>query len=160
MSRKLKVNLINNLILGVSKFGSLNFRELLYYFFNRLPKIIIGKYITHNLVKIHWGRSLNNFGDCLQPLIARHYGLLPVYVSNYQKSDLILQGSILQLVSSDYSGIILGTGGDDFKYRFDKAQILGVRGELTKENIEDVVNKRIVLGDAGLLMKVILPPPV
>ncbi len=57
------------------------------------------------------GRGLNNFGDCLQPDILKHYGFTPVYVPQ-RKSDVVLAGSILQWIPSDYKGIIIGTGGD------------------------------------------------
>ncbi len=112
-----------------------NLKEIGYLLINRIPRTIIGKYFSHNLVKLHWGRHLRNFGNCLQPLIARHYGLLPVYVSTKSKADIIMQGSILQLIDSDYSGYILGTGGDNFKYSFPNATVMAVRGNLTKRNI-------------------------
>ena len=78
-----------------------HYSELLYFFANRLPKLIYGKYFARNLIKVHWGRGLNNFGDCLQPSILKHYGLTPVYVPSMKQADVILAGSILQLVPSD-----------------------------------------------------------
>lgn len=70
-----------------------------------------------------------------------------------------MQGSILQLINSDYSGYILGTGGDDFKYSFPKANVIAVRGQLTKENIKKSRNDphNIILGDLGLLMANVFP---
>lgn len=134
----------------------LNFKEISYLILNRLPKTFIGRFISHNLIRLHWGRNLNNFGDCLQPYIARYYGLLPVYVSTKSKADVIMQGSILQLIDSDYSGYILGTGGDNFSYSFPHAKIIGVRGQLTKRNITPPSND-IILGDLGLLMANVFP---
>lgn len=130
-------------------------KEIFYYVFNRLPNIFVGKYISHNLVKVHWGRGLHNFGDCLQPDILRFYGLKPVYVTSYAKSQVILQGSILQLVPPTFNGYILGTGGDKFPYSFPNAKVLGVRGELTKSNFDK--NDNFVLGDPGLLMPKVFP---
>lgn len=137
----------------------LNLKEIAYLFVNRLPRLFIGRFISHNLIRLHWGRNLNNFGDCLQPYIAKYYGLLPVYVSTKSKADIIMQGSILQLINSDYSGYILGTGGDDFKYSFPEANVIAVRGHLTKENIKESLNDahNILLGDLGLLMAKVLP---
>lgn len=137
-------------------------KELFYFFLNRLPKTLWGKYISHNLIHVHWGRGLNNFGDCLQPYIARHYGLLPVYVTSQRKSDIILQGSILQTIPNDYKGYILGTGGDQFDYDFPFATVIGVRGKLSRSNLIKFHPERgnVLLGDTGLLMAKVFPEQV
>jgi len=133
-------------------------KEIIYLLLVRIPTTIWGKYIKHNLVRMHWGRGLNNFGDCLQPYIARHYGLTPVYVPSQQKADIILQGSILQLIPESYSGYILGTGGDKKDYDFPNARIVGVRGKLTKRCFKR--NENLILGDTGLLTKHVFPEVV
>ena len=134
-------------------------KELTYYFFHRLPAIIKGKYLCHNLIKVHWGRGLNNFGDCLSPDILKHYGLTPVYVPNEKKSDIVLAGSILQWIDSDYCGYIVGTGGDNIKYSFPNAKVLAVRGEKTLANLE-YKNNKVILGDPGFLMSYVFPEKV
>lgn len=126
--------------------------EYLYYFFVKLPAILLGKF-RHNLVYVHWGRGLNNFGDCLSPDILKYYGLTPVYAQQ-NKSDIVLAGSILQWLPKEYSGIIVGTGGDDQKYSFPYAKVLAVRGRYTLKNF-DVKDREIILGDPGLLMSYI-----
>lgn len=134
-----------------------SFREIVYYACVRLPRIILGKFFTHNLVLVHWGRGLNNFGDCMQKDILSHYGLLPVYVPSYGKSDIILEGSVLQLVPENFNGFIVGTGGDCQQYTFADANILSVRGYLTLRNL----NPRpanIGLGDPGLLARLVYKP--
>lgn len=131
-------------------------KEIVYYFVKRLPLIIKGKYITHNVVKSHWGRGLNNFGDCLQPDILKYYGLTPVYVPDIGQSDAILAGSILQWITPKYSGYIIGTGGDSMKYLFPNAKILAVRGKLTLSNIQGDTS-HIKMGDPGLLMSYVYP---
>lgn len=130
-------------------------KEILYYVFNRLPKTIIGKYFKHNLVYAHWGRGLNNFGDCLTPFILKYYGLTPVYVPSFHKSDIILAGSILQLIPRDYKGTIIGTGGSNIVYNFPNASIKAVRGILTLNNTINNNHDKIKLGDPGLLMSYI-----
>ena len=139
---------------------NLSVRELVYYFLHRLPSIIKGKYLLHNLIKVHWGRGLNNFGDCLSPDILKYYGLTPVYVSSDEKADLILAGSILQWLDKNYSGYIVGTGGDDVEYNFPNAQILAVRGKYTLRNIAHVSNENIILADPGLLVSIVFPEKV
>lgn len=129
-------------------------KELFYYFTNRLPKIIIGKLFSHNLIKVHWGKDLGNFGDCLQPLILQHYGLLPVYVPSDLQSDIILEGTILQNVPSCFTGYILGAGGDNLPQCFPKAKIIALRGKLTQNNISPK-NDSTILGDPGLILPII-----
>lgn len=135
-------------------------KELIYSVVVRLPNYIIGKYIKRNLILVHWGRGLNNFGDCLSPEILRHYGLTPVYVSSLNKSKIILAGSILQWVDISYNGVIIGTGGDKMKYDFPNATIYAVRGELTLLNFPEEKRSKIALGDPGLLMPLVYPEPI
>ena len=131
-------------------------KELLYFFFNRLPKTFYGKYVRKNLVYVHWGRGLGNFGDCLSPDILKYYGLTPVYVPNMIRADIILAGSILQWVPSEYSGYIVGTGGDKMDYKFPNAKVLAVRGKLTKSNFKPKISN-LKMGDPGLLMPYVYP---
>lgn len=134
--------------------------EIIYYFFYRLPAIIRGKYICRNLVKVHWGRGLNNFGDCLSPDILRYYGLTPVYVPDDKMSDVLLAGTILQWVDETFEGCIIGTGGL-VRHSFKNANVLAVRGKLTHKhflNFRNVGNVRY--GDPGLLMSLVYPEEV
>ena len=139
----------------------LSIKEILYYIFYRLPAITKGKFISHNLVKVHWGRGLNNFGDCLSPDILKYYGLTPVYVSNQLDADIVLAGSILQWIDSNYTGFIVGTGGDDVMYSFPNAKIVAVRGKLTHRNFVGHQDyESIIYGDPGLLMTYVYPEEV
>lgn len=140
------------------RFGKFSITELVYLLFVRLPHYISGRFIHKNLVKVHWGRSLRNFGDCLQPYILKYYGLTPFYVTSNEKADVLLAGSILQWISSDFSGYIIGTGGIKAKYTFPKAKVLALRGKLTYQNIG--ITQKCVLGDPGLIMSKIFPEKV
>lgn len=131
--------------------------EFFYFLFKRVPLYFLGK-LNGNLVKVHWGRGLNNFGDCLQPDILKHYGFTPVYVPQ-RKSDVVLAGSILQWVPADYKGIILGTGGDKKNYDFPNAHIVGVRGELSLSRLKQQSDAGVV-GDPGLIMDRVFPERV
>lgn len=134
-------------------------KELIYLATMRIPTMLWGRYVRHNLVKVHWGRGLRNFGDCLQPDTLRHYGLTPVYVPSMAKSDIIMAGSILQSLNSDFQGYIIGTGGDRQIYSFPDSKILAVRGELTKNCLTPPVNNCLI-GDCGLLTKLLYPKDV
>lgn len=136
-------------------------KELIYFLFHRLPAIIKGRYLYHNLIKVHWGRGMNNFGDCLSPDILKHYGLTPVYVPNQMEADIILAGSILQWVNPEYNGIIIGTGGSDILYALNNATVLAVRGKLTHKNFRNHKNfSNIIYGDPGLLMSNVYSQPL
>lgn len=132
-------------------------KEYFYFISVKLPNIIIGK-LKGNLVYTHWGRGLNNFGDCLSPAILKHYGFTPVY-SQIIKSDIILAGTILQGIPRDYAGIIMGSGADNVRLNFPKAKILGVRGSLTLKNLDNSTAD-IILGDPGLIMNKVFPEQV
>jgi pyruvyltransferase len=134
----------------------MNIKEIIYAVFIKYPTWFIG-ILKGNAIKTHWGRSKNNFGDCLSPYILRHYGFTPVYCQQ-KDSDIVLAGSILQWVPKNYDGIILGTGGQDIKYCFTNAKVLAVRGIKTKNNFCD--NEAIELGDPGLIMKYVFPSKI
>lgn len=136
---------------------SIRFRELLYYICVRIPARVRG-WICGNHVRIHWGRGLNNFGDCLQPLIARHYGMTPEYVPSTINADIVLQGTILQWLDNNYAGIIAGAGSDEVELDFPHARVIAVRGALTKDRILNASDE-VVYGDPGLLMPFIKSYP-
>ena len=138
----------------LNKIKGTSIKELSFYIFNKLPSLLVGK-IKRNIIYTHWGRGLNNFGDCLSPPILKYYGFTPVF-SQKLKADIILAGTVLQWLPEHYSGIILGTGGDDMKYSFPNAKIIGVRGKKTLENIEGE-KENVILGDPGLIMNLIYP---
>lgn len=134
-------------------------KELIYFFFVRLPFYLIGG-LRGNRVRVHWGRGqgkMHNFGDCLQPYTLKHYGLTPYFVTSLDKADVIMAGSILQNLSPQYAGHIIGAGGSDRRYAFPAARVLAVRGLRTMENIVGV--ESCILGDAGLVMPFVFPEP-
>lgn len=136
-------------------------KELIYLVTVRIPAILYGKYIAKNLVRVHWGRGLHNFGDCLQPATLRYYGLTPVYVTSLDKSDIVMAGSILQWLSPDYTGYIIGTGGDRMSYSFPQAKVVGVRGKLTQQLLSPRGGVTdCLIGDCGVLMRLVYPKNV
>jgi len=108
-----------------------NIKEILYYLFVKLPGIIRGK-ISGNLIYVHWGKGLGNFGDCLSPEILRYYGFTPVY-AQYINSDIILAGTVLQEIPKQFKGIILGAGADNVKLEFPFAKYLELEVCLQKK---------------------------
>lgn len=116
--------------------------------------------IRGNAVYAYWGAYLN-FGDQLTPLLLKHYGFTPVYssykpsIKYVRKAEFVSVGTLLQNTPEDFSGVILGTGMDDVQKTFKKASVLGVRGYLTKKNLQ--ITDDIVVGDPGLLVSYVYP---
>jgi len=71
-------------------------------------------------------------------------------------TDVYVAGTILQWLPRDYSGIIIGTGGDNQHYEFPKSLIVGVRGYRTLGNITPAA-KQGVVGDPGLILNNVFP---
>jgi len=99
-----------------------------------------------------------NFGDLLTPLLLKRFTGLPSTLSTPQDAELVMVGSILHHLSSDYKGVIAGCGAlQPLHYWFPKANILAVRGPLTLHSIKSKKGY-IVLGDPGLLADELVPP--
>ncbi|MFH1148499.1 MAG: hypothetical protein V1736_12440 [Pseudomonadota bacterium] len=100
-------------------------------------------------IRAYW-MDEKNFGDMLTPVLLEHYGYRASHAL-IDACDLICAGSVLDYVSSDYSGIILGTGfmWEESRTAFSRAKILALRGRLTWERAHSPEN--VILGDPGLL---------
>ena len=110
-----------------------------------------------HIVNAYWHDKVPNFGDLLNPIILKYYGLL-AYHSVPQSADLVALGSVLHLFQEDYSGFIVGSGLLAKKdKKFPSARILAVRGRLTQECIGAEDNT--TLGDPGLLVPFLFQKP-
>jgi pyruvyltransferase len=110
--------------------------------------------MLQNKITAYWDIGTTNFGDLITPLLLKKYGFTPVHTSP-DNSEVISTGSILQKMPEDYSGCILGSGLiKDTVRHFKNANILAVRGELTRQRIG--ASKNVVLGDPGLLASQVL----
>jgi pyruvyltransferase len=106
-------------------------------------------------IKVYWWSSRKNFGDLLTPRLLLAYGYTPVYTKK-NKASLVSTGSILDGLSRDYTGAILGSGLiRDTELALPHAQILAVRGQLTRDRLGLPVSTP--LGDPGLLAAKLLP---
>jgi len=102
-----------------------------------------------NAIKAYQVR-FTNFGDMLTPLLLKYYGIIAV-PSVPKDAELFCTGSILEKVDKNFSGFILGSGLlRDQALEFERAKILAVRGELTRERIN--APKSTALGDPGILV--------
>lgn len=106
--------------------------------------------INRTIVYSYWYKGIPNFGDLFNQDLFKFYGLTPIHKPR-PEAEVIALGSVLDKVTEDYTGFILGAGllYDTCK-EFPKANILAVRGKLTKERIQ--APQDVVLGDPGLLI--------
>lgn len=105
-----------------------------------------------DLIRMFWWEDYPNFGDDLNRILAKYFGYTPLKVLP-NEADLVMLGSILDLVPENYTGTILGSGfrsGGPKKLMAD-AKILALRGYLTAERLS-ISDEFPVLGDPGLLV--------
>ena len=100
-------------------------------------------------MKIYYWNVKKNFGDELSGLLIKKFTKLSSEWSVPEEADLVMVGSILEHLSSDYSGIIAGCGKlhEKTKVSFPNAKILALRGPLTARGVKG----NFVLADPGLL---------
>jgi hypothetical protein len=105
-----------------------------------------------NLIKVFWWEDYPNFGDELNRVIAHDFGCTPVRVEP-KDADVVMIGSVLDLVPDSFKGAIIGSGfrSGGPKRTMSDAKIISVRGHLTAERLSVPIDLR-VLGDPGLLV--------
>lgn len=124
-------------------------QDIKYLIFHKIWLIIKGKF-QKNLIKVFYVKWSNNFGDLLTPIILKYYGFTPIFAYP-QKAQAIIVGTIIEILDSDFSGYILGSGWTrDQNKEYKHAKILGLRGYLSKQNLN--VHENITIGDPGLLI--------
>lgn len=109
-----------------------------------------------NRVDAYWWNAAPNAGDEVTPFLLKALGFTPVHTWKDQ-AEVIACGSVLQILSPDYSGYILGAGllNRVAVPALPRAQIAAVRGEYTKEALG--ISSLLALGDPGLLISRYLP---
>jgi pyruvyltransferase len=107
-------------------------------------------------MKIYHWKGKRNFGDLLTGLLLKKFtGLSSEWVEP-ANSELVMVGSILGQIPSDYRGVIAGCGKIKNQHcsHFSDAKILALRGPLTAESITG----NYVLADPGLLADELVGP--
>ena len=106
-------------------------------------------------MKVFWsrcGHGHGNFGDKLTPLFLDYLKIQYRWVSA-EDAELIGIGSLIEKVPDNFKGVVWSTGSmfENSRKDLTGADVLGVRGKLTREQIEHPNKKSIAIGDAGLL---------
>lgn len=110
------------------------------------------------MIKTYYWTVKPNFGDLLTPLLLKRFTGLSSTLTSPAEAQLVMIGSILHQLPSNYMGVIAGCGSLLYRgYIFPSAKILAVRGPLTFDSIS-YKKGHIVLGDPGLLADELVPP--
>ncbi len=108
------------------------------------------------VVPTYWWDGHPNFGDGLTPWLLPRYGIIPVH-RLAGRARLAGVGSIIEFLPTDYTGAIWGSGLiRDVRFSLLHAEVLAVRGPLTRERIGAPPD--VPLGDPGLLVSRWLEP--
>jgi len=101
------------------------------------------------LVKAYYWNKKANFGDALTALLLKRFTRLDTQWAEPDKAQLVMVGSVLEQLPTNWSGVIAGAGKLHEKtvLDFPKAKILAVRGPLTAKGLKG----DFALGDPGLL---------
>lgn len=108
------------------------------------------------MITTYYWKGRPNFGDLLGPLLLQKFAKLRAeWIAEPKDADIILVGSLLDKIPSDYKGIIAGAGKlhEETKLSFPNAQILGVRGPLTARGLKG----NFILADPALLSDHLVP---
>lgn len=113
-------------------------------------------------MKAYWsrcGRGQGNFGDKLTPLLLRHFGVRCEWAP-VERAELIAIGSVLEKLPEGFKGTIWSTGFMHERSRgvYPHANILALRGRLTRERVERFKPGTVALGDGALLCDLFRQP--
>jgi len=103
---------------------------------------------------MYWWADVPNFGDAIGPILAEKLlGIRPLWTAP-EEADLVMVGSVLEVLPDDFSGVILGSGfiSPGPNRAFPSASIVSVRGPLTKAR----VLQECAMGDPGLILSDVL----
>jgi len=118
-------------------------------------KYKIQKIIHPNYIQLDWVKSLNNFGDILNPILIQNLTskhIININATYCKSTHLLAIGSILQRANS--KSIIWGSGfiSEDSMFESEPKMICAVRGPLTRSKlIEKNIDCPKVYGDPALL---------
>lgn len=109
-------------------------------------------------IKTYWWKGVPNFGDVLTPLLLNHFINAKSIWVPISEAKLISTGSILEHISPDWNGYILGSGRlletSRLHLHADTSKIISLRGPLSARGISGNYS----LGDPGILANELVGP--
>lgn len=106
-------------------------------------------------MNVYYWKAKKNFGDLLTSYLLDKFTHLPSQWSDPKDAELVMVGSIIEHLPSDWGGVIAGCGKlhERTIVNLPKARIIGVRGPLTARGLKG----NFVIGDPGLLANELVP---
>jgi len=111
--------------------------------------------LLSGVIKAFWWNKKTNFGDLLTPLLLKRFARIDCVWAPPDQAQLVMVGSLLDLIPNEFSGIIFGSGKLHEKTvrTFPNAHVMALRGPLTARGIKG----NYVLADAALLADELVP---
>ncbi len=106
-------------------------------------------------MKIYYWNKRKNFGDLLGGLLIKRFTRLSCEWAEPENAELVIMGSVLEHLPSDWCGVIAGAGKlhEETVLNFPNAKIISLRGPLTAGGLLG----KFVFGDPGLLANELVP---
>jgi pyruvyltransferase len=111
------------------------------------------------MARCYFWQENGNFGDLLSPILLQHFCQASVTYSEPDDADLVVAGSVLDVVPDGWSGIVAGAGQllAETQRDLTNATVLGLRGHLTARAAGMHHDHGVVIGDPGLLAAELAP---
>ena len=110
------------------------------------------------ITKTYYWNAKPNFGDQLTPILLKHFSNIDPVWSAPADSEIVVCGSVLDVLPLGWSGVIAGAGRlHPQSPSLGVPLTLGVRGVLTLRSL-GLTDSGIVLGDPGLLASELVNP--
>jgi len=106
----------------------------------------------------YWWSHKPNLGDRLTAILLRHFANLDLAWAAPAQADLVVCGSVLDVLPPGWDGVVAGAGKLHADYSPDlrEAKVLGLRGQLTLRDAR-LSSGNVVIGDPGLLVGELTP---
>jgi hypothetical protein len=101
-----------------------------------------------------WGVPfVSNFGDVMSAAVLNHFAGVDVEWSEPAQAEIVVSGSVLDVLPDGWSGVVAGAGTllNGTRRDLTKATVLAVRGHLTLRQLTLGDGVAPVIGDPGLL---------
>lgn len=102
---------------------------------------------------VYFWRDVPNFGDRIGLDLLEHFTGVPARWAEMEFADVVVTGSVIEQIPSGWTGAVAGAGvlTRECSKNLMQANVLAVRGPLSRERIECNNKSSVVMGDPALL---------
>jgi hypothetical protein len=104
-------------------------------------------------------RNGRNFGDEISPIMLEHFAELTIEWSPPEDAQIVSAGSVIDVLPAHgWRGTVAGSGKlHEEHHDLTEANVVGLRGHLTRQTVELARRTDLVIGDPGLLAAELVP---